>query len=154
MNKPSTAFDCGCVHLRQRFSQGVSSPIGLRIASELRNQEICGNSRFRNASIKSLLLRRQQHGNLNQSHGIKLQSRLTCTPRLSNASLLIGLLTKFRRFLWGETNLIFRAAFVYPRFHISDIDLLIRMDLFWNLIRVDQVKFSDKQPTLQKTRLD
>jgi len=47
----------------------------------------------------------------NHMIGIKLQSRLTCTPRLSNASLLIGLLTKFR-FLWGETNLIFRAAFV------------------------------------------
>ncbi|KYM90052.1 hypothetical protein ALC53_01880 [Atta colombica] len=41
-----------------------------------------------------------------------------------------------------------------PRFHIlSDIDLLIGMDLFWNLICVGQVKFSDKHSTLQKTRL-
>ena len=56
------------VHLRQRrLAQGVSSPVGLWIASELRNQEICRSSRFRNASIKSLDLRRQRHGNLDQS---------------------------------------------------------------------------------------
>ncbi|XP_012058650.1 PREDICTED: uncharacterized protein LOC105621809 [Atta cephalotes] len=41
-----------------------------------------------------------------------------------------------------------------PRFHISsDIDLLIGVDLFWNLICVGQVKSSNKHPTLQKTRL-
>jgi len=41
-----------------------------------------------------------------------------------------------------------------PRFHISsDIDLLIGVDLFWNLICVGQVKSSDKYPK-NATRLD
>ena len=43
---------------------------------------------------------------------------------------------------------------VDPRFHISsDIDLLIGVELFWNLICVGQIKSSDKHLTLQKTRL-
>jgi len=40
-----------------------------------------------------------------------------------------------------------------PRFHISDIDLLIGAELFWNLICVGQVKSLDKHPSLQKTLL-
>ena len=142
----------------------VSSPVGLWIASEHHNQEICRSSQFRNVSIKPLDLRPQRHGNLDQSRGwsqITIDS--TRTPRLSNASLLIGLarladwldLAKFRFSLGRDKfNLPCNICLADPRFHISsDIDLLIGADFFWNLICVGQIKFSNKYPTLQKTRL-
>ena len=51
-------------------------------------------------------------------------------------------------------NLPCNICLADPRFHISsDIDLLIGADFFWNLICVGQIKFSNKYPTLQKTRL-
>jgi len=66
----SHAFDCDCARLRQRrLAQDVSSFVGLRIASKLHIQEICGSSWFRNASIKCLDFQRQWHGNLVQSRG-------------------------------------------------------------------------------------
>jgi len=111
----------------------VSSPVGLRIASELCNQEICGNSRFRNASIKSLLLRRQQHGNLNQSHD---WNQITIATHLYTAAIeciVTDRITDKIPFSLGRDkfNLPGSIRLVDSRFHISsDIDLLIGMDLF------------------------
>ena len=88
--------------------------------------------------------------------GIKLQSRLNSYTAAIECIVTDRITDKIPTFSLGRDkfNLPGSIRLVDPRFHISDIDLLIRIDLFWNLIRVDQVKFSDKQPTLQKTRLD
>ena len=129
----------------------------LRIASEFRNQEICGSSRFRNAFIKfSICGVNGTVTSTNHMVGIKLQSRLNSYTMAIECIVTDRITGKIPTFSLGRDkfNLPRNIRLADPRFHTSsDIDLLIGVDLFWNLICVGQVKSSDKHSTLQKTRL-
>ena len=79
------------------------------------------------------------------------------TPRLSNCIVTDQVTDKIPVVSSGrdEFDFLRNIRLADPRFHISsDIDLLIRAEMFWNLICVGQVRSSNKHPTLQKTRLD
>jgi len=88
--------------------------------------------------------------------GIKLQSRLNSYTAAIECIVTDRITGKIPTFSLRRDKFNFprNIRLADPRFHISsDIDLLIGVDLFWNLICVGQVKFLDKHPTLQKTRL-
>ena len=85
---------------------------------------------------------------------IKLQSRLNSYTAIIECIVTdkIPAVSSGR----DEFNFLRNIRLTDPRFHISsDIDFLIGVELFWNLICVGQVKSLDKEhPMLQKTRLD
>ncbi|KYM77037.1 hypothetical protein ALC53_12573 [Atta colombica] len=84
---------------------------------------------------------------------IKLQSRLNSYTAIIECIVTdkIPAVSSGR----DEFNFLRNIRLTDSRFHISsDIDLLIRAELFWNLICVGQVKSLDKHPMLQKYTME
>jgi len=135
----------------------MSSLVGLRIASEFvakKFVEALGlETRPLNVSISGV------NGTVTSSNHvvrIKLQSRLNSYTAVIECIVTDQVTDKIPAVSSARDKFNFphNIRLADPRFHISlDIDLLIGVDLFWNLICIGQVK-SSEHPNLQKTQLD